>query len=309
MVFLFTVKYFKDDVVNDIQTKGFEIINYINNSNIIAKDENGYCYKLNYYNMVKGKTPHVLMKNPFALENLKRFLSINYPDYECLETEYHTCKTKMRFICHKHEDKGIQYKTADNIINNGHVCEYCGHERGARTRLVDEELFIQKCKELSLEYVGRTIINNNSHVLFICPRHVEKGIQCISWTNFKKCTKGCIHCNSSSGENKIRKELNNSGIVFEEQVTMDGCISKRSLRFDFFIPDLNLVIEYDGQQHFEPVDFSGRGCEKALEVYNDTIMRDKIKNNYCKTHGIRLIRIPFTEYENIHNILIDNKVI
>lgn len=303
------VKYLQEDVIKDINENGFEILKYVNRSEIYAKDENGYLYKINYHNFVKGKTPHMLMKNPFAIENLKRFLSINYPDYECLDNEYHTCKTKMHFVCHKHEDKGIQVKTSDNIINGDHVCKYCGHERGARTRLVDESLFIKKCDELSLEYVGRTIINYNSHVLFICPKHRDKGIQHSSWTNFKRCTNGCIHCSSSSGENKIRKELTDLGYKFDEQCPMEGCVSKRSLKFDFYIPKLNIAIEYDGQQHFEPIDFSGKGYENALEIYNDTVMRDRIKDEFCANNNIRLLRIPYTEYDNIHDILINNLVV
>lgn len=303
------VKYLQEDVIRDITSKGFEILEYVNRENIFTKDADGYLYKINYHNFIKGQTPHMLMKNPFALENLKRYLSINYPYFECLETEYHTCKTKMRFICHKHEDKGIQLKTPDKIINKEHVCRYCGYENGARTRLVDESLFIKKCDELSLEYVGRTIINNNSHILFICPKHRDKGVQHSSWTNFKRCTNGCIHCSSSSGEIKIRKELTSLGYQFDEQYQMEGCVSKRNLKFDFFIPKLNLAIEYDGQQHFEPVDFSGKGYESALEIYHNTMMRDRIKNDFCANNNIRLLRIPYTEYENIHDILVNNLVI
>ena len=90
---------------------------------------------------------------------------------------------------------------------------------------------------------------------------------------------------------------------------MDGCVSKRNLKFDFYIPKLNLAIEYDGQQHFEPVDFSGKGYESALEIYNNTRMRDKIKDDFCANNNIRLLRIPYTEYENIHDILINNLVV
>ena len=64
------VKYLQEDVIKDINENGFEILKYVNRSEIYAKDENGYLYKINYHNFVKGKTPHMLMKNPFAIENV-----------------------------------------------------------------------------------------------------------------------------------------------------------------------------------------------------------------------------------------------
>ena len=124
--FFIYIKYLKDAVIKDIESRGYTIIQYVNNSNIIANDSNGYKYKLNYINLLDGKIPSMLMRNPFALYNFKIYLSNNYPYYELIDNEYHGCKTKMRFICHKHKSKGIQLNTPDNIMNNNHTCRYCG---------------------------------------------------------------------------------------------------------------------------------------------------------------------------------------
>lgn len=275
----------------------------MNNSHIIANDIDGYKYRLNYLNMLYGKKPSILMRNPFAIENLRTYLFNNHPYYELLDDEYRSCKTKMRFICHYHEDKGIQYNTPDNIINNNHICRYCGYEKMGKDRQVNEEEIIKRCKELSLEYVRRESRNGESYILFICPKHRNRGVQGISWTHLKNTTNGCVYCTSSAGENKIRNALTELQVNFTEQKTFRECVYIKELKFDFYLEDYNIAIEYDGQQHFEPVDFSGKGIEYAKDVFLLTKHRDKIKDDYCDCNNIRLIRIPYMEFENIPNII------
>jgi DNA-directed RNA polymerase subunit M/transcription elongation factor TFIIS len=63
--------------------------------------------------------------------------------------------------------------------------------------------------------------------------------------------RGCISCKKSLGESKINIWLTNNNIFFEEEKTFEECRYKNKLRFDFFLPNYNLCIEYDGEQHFE----------------------------------------------------------
>lgn len=279
----------------------------MNNSNIIAKDANGYKYKLNYTNLLYNKNPSMLMKNPFAIDNLKMFLSNNYPYYELVDNEYKSCKTKMRFICHHHADKGIQYNTPDNIVNNHHACRYCGYELMGKDRQIDESKIVKRCDELSLKYIERKSKNGESYIYFICPKHKNCGIQNMSWTHFKDCTNGCIHCVSSMGEKKVRETLAELQVKFIEQKTFSDCVYIKELKFDFYLPDYNIAIEYDGQQHFRPVDFSGKGIEYAQNAFLLTKQRDKVKDDYCTKNNIKLIRIPYTEFDNIP-IIINNEL-
>lgn len=72
-------------------------------------------------------------------------------------------------------------------------------------------------------------------------------------------------------------------------------------RFDFFV-DNKYVIEYDGKQHFN--DYSwGNTKYKKKDVWD----RDNLKNNYCLSHNIRIIRIPYTHYNelNIKDLLLE----
>lgn len=107
----------------------------------------------------------------------------------------------------------------------------------------------------------------------------------------------------SDGERRIRVFLTKSKIKFKPQQRFKNCYSvvngrKYKLPFDFFIPSKNIAIEYDGEQHFKSIEHFGGdiGLKKRIE-------RDKIKNTFCKMEKINLIRIPYTEKENIETII------
>jgi predicted Zn-ribbon and HTH transcriptional regulator len=124
----------------------------------------------------------------------------------------------------------------------------------------------------------------------------------------------CLICNASSskGEINIVNILSNCKANYEQQYAFDDCKNISFLRFDFLIKQMDefFLIEYDGIQHFEPVDFGGRGIEWAEEQFKETKIKDQIKNQYCKDNNIRLYRIPHwkhAEIESIVNKLIHNE--
>lgn len=75
------------------------------------------------------------------------------------------------------------------------------------------------------------------------------------------------------------------------------CKNNRSLPFDFYLPEYNTCIEYDGEQHFYPIDFSfGKlSHENVLEKFIDVKKNDSIKTNFCKKEGINLLRISYKQ--------------
>jgi hypothetical protein len=92
-------------------------------------------------------------------------------------------------------------------------------------------------------------------------------------------------------------------IDFETEVKFADCVDEKELPFDFYIRHHNTLIEVQGEQHYKPIDFAGRGVEWAKEQLKNTQRRDKIKHDYCKAKGINLIYIPYWEYDNIGEIL------
>jgi hypothetical protein len=78
--------------------------------------------------------------------------------------------------------------------------------------------------------------------------------------------------------------------------------------FDFTVfknNKLHTLIEYDGEQHFKPVKFNKQTSEESNVRFNDLQFKDALKDSYCKDNNINLLRIKYTEYNNIENILED----
>lgn len=117
--------------------------------------------------------------------------------------------------------------------------------------------------------------------------------------------KGCPKCSESHGEKEVGRWLDEHGIVYESQKRFDDCRDDRPLPFDFYLPEYNVACEYQGKQHYEPVDFSGRGENVAEECFKYVQRHDKIKFDYCKANNIRLLCIPYYENteEQLNNFL------
>lgn len=83
-------------------------------------------------------------------------------------------------------------------------------------------------------------------------------------------------CNISKGEVEIENYLIMNNINYTSQKTFDGCSNKSLLRFDFYLPDHNTCIEYNGRQHYEVVEYFG-----GIDNFIESQKRDKIKEQYC----------------------------
>lgn len=112
---------------------------------------------------------------------------------------------------------------------------------------------------------------------------------------------GCPLCNESHGEREISKFLNKNNINFDRQKKFDECRNERPLPFDFYIPSMRTLIEFDGEQHFRPKEFYGGDL-----AFEKRKKYDQIKNHFCETHYYNLIRIRWDQIDNIWDILWDN---
>lgn len=102
-------------------------------------------------------------------------------------------------------------------------------------------------------------------------------------------------CLISMGEEKIQQALNKLNITFQTQKTFSDCtnpLTNQKLRFDFFLPQYNCCIEYDGIHHY-----------KEVSIYKDSVEklngRDKVKTDYCNEHNIHLMRISCFDFDDI----------
>ena len=105
-------------------------------------------------------------------------------------------------------------------------------------------------------------------------------------------------CNEISyGEYLIASCLDRHRISYNRQHPFHDCCDKRPLPFDFYLPNYNLAIEFDGLQHMKPI--------YGEDAFKTTKLHDAMKNNYCRWNDIDLLRIPYWERDNIEQILID----
>lgn len=107
----------------------------------------------------------------------------------------------------------------------------------------------------------------------------------------------CSNCKMSLGAITIESLLKENGIAYQKEYVIYDTYDNEPMqkyRYDFFLPQYNIIIEYDGEQHTKPVKQWG-GLEELKRIQK----RDKIKTNYCLDNGITIIRIPYTHSNNI----------
>lgn len=119
-------------------------------------------------------------------------------------------------------------------------------------------------------------------------------------------TRSCGCLGFSYGEEVISNILTINSIKFEKEKSFTDFIyedTQHHPRYDFYLPDYNRLIEFDGEQHFKYSNLGWNTKDKFEQIQK----RDKIKNKYAQTHNIDLVRIPYTELENISlTNLLDN---
>lgn len=110
---------------------------------------------------------------------------------------------------------------------------------------------------------------------------------------------------NSVGEEKIKQYLKQLNIVFHQEYGFSDCKYINKLRFDFYLPDYNCCIEFDGKQHFKE---KGTWAEKDNGL-KEIQIKDNIKNQYCKNNNIKLIRIPYWDIDKINEKYLMNLII
>jgi very-short-patch-repair endonuclease len=202
--------------------------------------------------------------------------------YDYSLVDYKKSKNNVKIICPTH---GVFELPAYKHID-GHGCKKCSKDEYRQRYFLD---FLEKSREIhknKYDYSIVDYITGSKRVKIICPIH---GIFKQKPSDHKS-GKGCSKCNESKGENQIRMYLDNKNIKYIRQYSFKNCRNINQLPFDFYLPDYNCCIEYDGQQHFKVIENWGgqEGFERRKE-------NDKIKTDFCISNNIKLIRIKYNE--------------
>ncbi len=211
-------------------------------------------------------------------------------EYDYSLVDYKHSQKKVKIICKKH---GIFEQNANSHLQ-GKKCHKCFLDKISTLYTETTQSFIKKAIKLHGErynYSNVKYLRNNIKVIINCHKHGNF----IQTPQHHLNGSGCPKCKSSSGELKIEQYLKECNINFITQKKFPNCKDKRPLPFDFYLPDFNTLIEYDGPGHFKPVQWHGISKLKAKQIFSNVMKRDKIKNGYCLNNNIHLIRISFKE--------------
>lgn len=281
-----------------------EIVEYINSRKVICKCllcENLYQTKLD---SIKNKSCHKscrskINKDIKIVKAKQKTKELQNKEYEFVDVIEYKSATDVIYKC---KICGEIYHASIETINNGYIHRPCFSK-------------FHKLQKQSHNDVVAKIFNKNPHLIVIGNYTGAKNnirIKCnqcgFEWESnanelYSK-IKYCPQCCMSYGEYRISQYLLFNNINFVTQKTFDGCEYHKKLRFDFYIPDYNICIEYQGKQHYVPVDFTSKLTETEKEnVLKENIIRDNIKREYCNKNNIHLLEIKYTEFEYIEDIL------
>lgn len=220
---------------------------------------------------------------------INRLNEIN-PNIEIL-SNYVNNSTKIKCRCKI--DGNIWYASPSNLLHNKTGCPKCSHcYRRTSEEFKSEMHIINPNIEIVTDFKG-----------------VEKKVKC-------KCKidgciwyarphdlllgTGCPQCYESKGEKAIQKWLNKQNFKYETQKSFDNLVGvgNMPLSYDFYLPDFNTLIEYQGEQHEKAFEYFG-GKEK-LDKQKE---HDDRKRKYAEAHGIRVLEIWYWDYKNIEKVL------
>lgn len=245
-------------------------------------------------------------------------LDLGY-DYSRVKDTFTTTENTVTLICPKHGEFQVKYRSLVSSKCIG-LCPECEKER-ARYTIEEATNKVNKALKLKNTNLGADIeflgfINGiwegeNTKLILRCNKH-DRIWKTTSFSSIlKEDLIGCPICSSkkriSNKENlcygEIIKYINEDKIERQHTIKMyDNIINKyRTIQVDFYIKDLNLIIEYDGEQHFEFIPFMFKFSYNNW--YSRQILRDKCLLNYCKENKINLLRISYKDIPKISRII------
>jgi hypothetical protein len=190
------------------------------------------------------------------------------------------------------------------LITNGSGCPICGRLKAVKSETKTKEQFIKELKEVNpnIEALGNYV---NTHTKIKCRCKIDGAIWNAYPANLLNNSAGCPCCNMSVGERMLLDILKKLNINFVSQYIIDGCKLIFNLKFDAFDIDNNIAFEYNGEQHYKPIDFAGKGEEWARQEFEKIVKRDNVKIEYCRNNNIPMIVVPYWERDNMESYIIN----
>ncbi len=200
--------------------------------------------------------------------------------YTYPRTDYVNNKTKIIITCPIHGDF---LQTPTNHLS-GFGCPKCGINKLSILKSSNTEEFIRKARLVHGYNYGYEKVNYKdacTYINIICKIHGDF----LQTPNKHLNGQGCPRCKESFGEKYVSQVLDK----FNIQYIREYKISEQPYRYDFYLPDYNIYIEYHGIQHYIPLDYFG-----GKRTLDKSIKRDKVKIELIKRSTGLLITLKYT---------------
>ena len=231
---------------------------------------------------------------PYCAGNIKKSTSefinqaqkIHNQKYDYSKVQYINDTSKVCIICPKH---GEFWQKAGHHLE-GHGCPKCGYEKMSSNNVKSQEEFIKQASSIHCnKYIYDKVqyLGSFQKIIITCPIHGD--FEQTPASHLSGC--GCPRCSTSKGENRIQNFLDSHNIEYIKQYSIPSKVNKSGYIYaDFYIPSQNVIIEYNGVQHYKPIKHFG-----GKEKFNIQIDKDIELKKYCKAHNINLLEIYYEE--------------
>lgn len=283
-------KFTIEDAKKVFATRGLVVDGEYKNSKtpISCCDNDGYRYFLTIDNVSDNRTVKfniVSKTNIYSIYNIQKWLELHGSKTKIISKEFVGNKEPLSFIC----ECGERYTSFWNRMNNTGKCRCnkCGEL--IRTSIKTD---FEKAKKEVQSYGYKIIENtNNMHKIKICDENGD-----VYNASIYGLRRGVIYNKHTQIQSRYEmltaRFLDSIGVKYVIQKKFDDCINQRKLKFDFYLPKYNMVIEVNGEQHYRVVRFGSH-----ITSLDEQKHRDFMKMQYCIDNGIKYLVIPYWEFD------------
>ena len=287
---------------------------------IYAKDMIGYIYKTEFHYIKNNNNIRFIGKhNPYTIQNIKLWCKLNNKPFELVSDKYISPHKNLLWRCLK-ENCGEIFPMPWSRASQDYGCGYChGKQLGISNCLATKFPDIAKqwhpTKNDNLTPYDVTY-GSRQYVWWLCDLcNYEWYVRVNSRTSFNT---GCPECQNSKGEKIISQYLLDSNFIkinqteyidsfkynynyYIPQKEFNGLVGlgNGNLSYDFYLPNQNLLIEFQGEQHEKYIP----GLHKSKKDFERQLEHDKRKREYAKNNNIKLLEIWYWDFDNIEEIL------
>jgi hypothetical protein len=302
-----------DFVKKEVEKRGYEMLSQYKNSSTLMKLKHPECgteFKVSWNNFNGKKsgcpkcacyirasgrvTPYCIIEKEFLDKGWK----ITSPE------KYKGNSSKLNVLCPNNHNTTKTYSD----FQQGKGCWKCKSENASKRYRISEEDANAIAKKARMKILKHSYKNVKTKIpleCLTCEFQFENNLDSLKWKKV-----GCPKCKCSHGERQLINYFeNNPEFVYEREYKfldcsddeLDGCKDIKYLPFDMWIEPidgLEMIIEIDGIQHFEPVEYFGG--QEALDRQKRIDIKKSI---YCCDYGIPLLRISYNDIDKMDELL------